>query len=68
MQYFDFDNMPKEAVPYGSVMIIHNYKKYLEEAGYEVLEEMRHSYADLLWNGKEQLLGDAHGTIIARLK
>ena len=68
MQYFDFDNMPKEAVPYGSVMIIHNYKKYLEEAGYEILEEMRHSYADLLWNGKEQLLGDAHGTIIARLK
>jgi len=68
MQYFDYDNMPKDAIPYASVMIIHNYKKYLEEAGYEILDEKRHPYADLLWNGKEELLGDAHGTVIARLK
>ena len=68
LQYFDFNALPAEAVPYASVMIIHNYPKYLAEAGYEVIAEKRLPYADLLWHGKETSLGDAHGCIIARLK
>ena len=68
MQYYDFANMPAEAIPYASVMIIHNYPKYLAEAGYEIIMEKRYPYADLLWHGTEPLLGDAHGCLVARLK
>lgn len=68
MKYFDFNNLPATAIPYGSVMIIHNYPEYLREAGYEVISEKRLNYADLLWAGREPLLGDAHGCMVARLK
>ncbi|HEY0677513.1 MAG TPA: hypothetical protein VGD17_04470 [Chitinophagaceae bacterium] len=68
LRYFDFENLPALAIPYASVMIIHNYPQYLDEAGYEVIVEKRLPYADLLWHGNETALGDAHGYIIARLK
>jgi hypothetical protein len=68
LKYFDFERMPAEAVPYGSVMMIHNYPAYMKEAGYEIVSEKRFPYADLFWKGSEELLGDAHGCVLARLK
>ena len=68
LNYFDFNNMPAEAITYGSVMMIHNYPAYMQEAGYEIVSEKRFTYADLFWKGSEELLGDAHGCVLARLK
>jgi|GEM_PF-2722096 len=75
MQYFDFDTMPADAIPYFSVMMIHNYKKYLEEAGYEIVEKELWGYSELLWEGKDlygvenwMALGDNHICLLAKLK
>ncbi len=75
MQYFDFDELPADAIPYFSIMMIHNYKKYLEEAGYEIVEKEVWGYSELLWEGKDLYgvehwlcLGDSHVCLLARLK
>lgn len=67
MKYFDYKDLPSDAIPYGSQMIIHNYHLYLKEAGYEVIFEKRYAYADLDWTGQEELLGDSHSYILAKL-
>jgi hypothetical protein len=67
MKYYDYNNLPCDAIPYGSQMIIHNYHLYLKEAGYEVIFEKRYAYADLDWTGQEELLGDSHSFILAKL-
>jgi tetratricopeptide (TPR) repeat protein len=75
MQYFDFDELPADAIPYYSIMMIHNYKKYLEDAGYEIVEKEVWGYSELLWEGKDLYgvenwlgLGDSHICLLARLK
>ena len=75
MQYFDFDNLPADAIPFFSIMMIHNYKKYLEEAGYEIIENETWNYSDILWEGKDlygaeaySCLGDGHVTLLAKLR
>ena len=75
MQYFDFEELPADAIPYFSIMMIHNYKKYLEEAGYEIVEKEIWGYSELLWEekdlyGAEQWLGlgDSYVCLLARLK
>ncbi len=68
MKYFDIKDLPADAIMYGSLMFIHNYPKYLEEAGYEVIYEKRFSYTDLSWDGTEGYLGDCHGHLLARLR
>ncbi|MDP1844453.1 MAG: hypothetical protein Q8K64_13630 [Sediminibacterium sp.] len=67
MQYFNYSDLPSDAIPYGSQMIIHNYHLYLKEAGYEVIFEKRYAYADLDWTGQEELLGDSHTFLLAKL-
>ncbi len=75
MKYFDFDDLPADAIPYFSIMMIHNYKKYLEDAGYEIIENETWNYSDILWDGKDlygaeaySCLGDGHVTLLAKLK
>lgn len=75
LQYYDFDNMPADTIPYYSVMQIHNYKKFLEEAGYEIVDKEIWNYSDLLWEGKDLYgtenylgLGDGHVALLAKLK
>ena len=75
MKYFDFDDMPQDAIPFFSIMMIHNYKKYLEDAGYEIIEKEIWTYSDLYWSTKSLYdidnwmnLGDSHVCLLARLK
>lgn len=75
MKYFDFDDFPEDSIPYFSIMMIHNYKKFLEEAGYEIVEKEVWNYSQLLWEGKDlynaeswYCIGDGHVALLARLK
>lgn len=75
LKYFDFENLPADTIPYFSIMQIHNYRKYLEEAGYEITEKEIWGYSSLLWEGKDMWgtnsnlgLGDGHVALIAKLQ
>lgn len=75
MKYYDFEDLPQDSIPYYSIMMIHNYKKYLQDAGYEIVEKEFWNYSELLWEGKDLYgaeswfcLGDGHIALLARLK
>lgn len=67
LRLYDFDGIPQDSVPYGSVMFIHNYKKLLEKAGYVMLRDTRLPYIDLLWKKNPESLADSHVSVIAKL-
>ena len=75
MKYFDFDDLPHDSIPYYSIMMIHNYKKFLEDANYEIIEREVWNYSDLLWEGTDLFgadqsigIGDCHIALLARLR
>jgi len=75
LKYFDFDDLPADSIPYFSIMMIHNYKKFLAEAGYDIVDKEIWNYSDLLWKGKDvydvesyYALGDGHVALLAKLK
>ena len=65
LRFQDFDAMSEDAIPFGGQTLIHNYKKLLEEAGYEivVLENWPLS-CDLLVD--QDILGDGYVFMVAR--
>jgi hypothetical protein len=75
LRYFDFDDLPADSIPYFSFMIIHNYKKFLTEAGYTIVAKEVWNYSDILWDGKDLYgaeqwfaLGDGHVCLFAELR
>ena len=64
----DFDSFPAQSVPYAETMFIHNYRQFLEETGYEMIEFKKLPYADLIWHHNPEVLADSHISLVARLK
>jgi hypothetical protein len=65
LRFHDFEAMPADAVPYYSVMFIHDYARLLRESGYEVVHvERRPSNFTLL--ELDSHLADGHVFVVAR--
>jgi len=65
LKFHDFEDMPADSIPHKSVMFIHNYKKFLEEAGYKIVEnERKSSNMDLL--RADSSLAECHVFVVAQ--
>jgi tetratricopeptide (TPR) repeat protein len=66
LEFYDFENLPEDAVSNKSSFFIHHYPKFLEEAGYEVVEHERVGATLLLYDKSDQ--GGTNFWMVARKK
>jgi hypothetical protein len=64
LRFYDYENMPADAIGIRSIMYAHNYPAYLREAGYQVLVNDRVA-SGLLLNDRSDL-GASNVVIVAR--
>lgn len=66
VRYYDYADMPADAIAYKEFQFIHHYERYLNEAGYEIARLEKLTASNLL--EATTALGDTHAFILARKK
>ncbi len=65
-RFWPLGAMPADALPFILQMFIHDYARYLEEAGYRIVEVRRPSYPDL-FHAEADSGCDGHVLVVATL-
>lgn len=67
-QYYDYDQMPEDSIVFQNGQFIHNYKKFLQEAGYKITDK-KLIKGDQIFHIHDGLgIGECHVLITAKLK